>query len=180
MKQSRKDFIKRLHDGAWSGIKKDIEKEFPKLFKEDELFVGKWYYYRNWLIEYAGKTTHLTANYGFDDNGNYFYDSKQNSFGNTPKEWVLATDEEVERALIKEAKNRGFKEGVRFKSKWMSRIIAKLIDGKFLFDNRLELCYKNDGGMLYTLFENGVWAEIIKETITKEQAEKELGKTIIN
>ena len=34
--------------------------------------------------------------------------------------------------------------------------------------------------MKYTIFEKGVWAEVIIETITKEQAEKELGKTILN
>jgi hypothetical protein len=34
-----------------------------------------------------------------------------------------------------------------------------------------------DGGCV---FKEGKWAKIIKETITKEQAEKELGKTILN
>ena len=43
------------------------------------------------------------------------------------------------------------------------------------------LCSCNDSdGYFGTIFQKGKWAEIIKETITKEQAEKELGKTILN
>ena len=112
MKKGRKDFIKKLHDGAWSGIKKEIEKEFPKLFKE------------------------------------------------------------VEQALIKEAKKRGFKKGVRF----------TCLYNKFIVDDcHPMLCSEGylwiKGGCV---FRDGKWATIIKETITKEQAEKELGKTILN
>ena len=37
MKQSRKDFIKKVHKNACSEWKTKIEKEFPKLFKEEAL-----------------------------------------------------------------------------------------------------------------------------------------------
>ena len=43
MKTTRKEFIKRAHQSACSEWKEQIEKEFPKLFKKDELVVGKWY-----------------------------------------------------------------------------------------------------------------------------------------
>ena len=42
--------------------------------------------------------------------------------------------------------------------------------------NELEL---NSGFYSYTIFSNGRWSKII-EAITKEEAEKQLGKTIID
>ena len=170
MKESRKEFIKKAHESACSEWKTNIEKEFPKLFKKDALVVGKWYNDKGCLFNYQ-KSSNV---YGFFTDG---------IWTNDPWSWggkysTLATDKEVEQALIKEAKKRGFKEGVNFKSNLM-RGIGELFDGHFFFDNKFELCYRNHGGVLYTLFKNGIWAEI-QETITREQAEKELGKTIIN
>ena len=50
MKESRKEFIKKAHSAACSEWKTNIEKEFPKLFKEDALEVGRWYNgYENYL-----------------------------------------------------------------------------------------------------------------------------------
>ena len=174
MKESRKDFIKKAHKNACSEWKTNIEKEFPKLFKEDEKLNG-WYKdkeQKKWCVFLEDGI----IIYGFDSSGDWFED--HNYTYELQEDDYKATDKEVDQAIIKEAKKKGFKEGVYFKSKWISDT-AMLFDGEFCFDKRLELCYKNDGGVLYTLFENGVWAEII-ETITKEQAEKELGKTILN
>jgi len=42
MKKSRKEFIKKAHSAACNEWKKNIEKEFPKLFKKDDLKVGDW------------------------------------------------------------------------------------------------------------------------------------------
>jgi hypothetical protein len=172
MKESRKEFIKDLHSRSDIGWQKKIEREFSKLFKEDALVVGKWYHYNNWLIEYAGKGNFLTANYGFDKDGDYFYDNKCNGFGCTPREWTLATDKEVEEARIKEAKKRGYKYGCVIESKKHGHVTLN-DRGFYTFHGELWL-----GDCVLT--NNGVWAEIIKETITKEQAEKELGKTILN
>ena len=180
MKESRKEFIKKAHSAACSDWKENIEKEFPKLFKEDALVVGKWY--------------KLTKDYGSLEKGSVFpfikyQDSLEECaivghsiFDNSKTDYSApfsntltpATDKEVEEALIKEAKKRGFVKGVN-----ISYLIGTRnsfgFDGTFsiyhdsLVDNRRAV-----------IFSEGKWAEIIKETITKEQAEKELGKTILN
>jgi hypothetical protein len=163
MKESRKEFIKEGHKAACSEWKSKIEKEFPELFKMDALVVGKWYKSDNCLFNYQKQS----SVYGFF-RGKWI---QQNwSWSNYYKDVILATHKEVEEALIKEAKKRGFKEGLvtkygeitnRYEHNFNSR------DKSFHFHNIM-------------VFENGKWAEIIKETITKEQAEKELGKTILN
>ena len=185
MKESRKEFIKKAHSAACSEWKENIEKEFPKLFKEDALVVGKWYINIDGLkcLHFVTKITDSKEYfaYGFSFSNEW---KNNKGFGSvndyTNKNFRPATDKEVEEALIKEAKKRGFKEGVRIKSKWMTNISANNLNGKFVFDNKFELCAEANRLMKYTIFEKGVWAEIIKETITKEQAEKELGKTILN
>ena len=166
MKESRKEFIKKAHSSACSEWKTNIEAEFPKLFKKDDLVVGKWYKEEttNFLVFIKDLKHSSYAGYGFNTRGDW-----KDSLGRIGLQHIPATDEEVKKALIKEAKKRGFKEGVRIKSIWMSGT-AKLFYGELCFDGEFELCYKNNGGMLYTLFNNGVWATIVEETITKEEA----------
>ena len=165
MKKGRKDFIKKLHDGAWSGIKKEIEKEFPKLFKEDNKVIG-WYFAEDSkvFLHYFNGTEKA---YGFSWGKVW-----SNNLSVSSSKGDKASDKEVEQALIKEAKKRGFKEGVRF----------TCLYNKFIIDDcHPMLCSEGylwiKGGCV---FRDGKWATIIKETITKEQAEKELGKTILN
>ena len=171
MKESRKEFIKKAHSAACSEWKTNIEKEFPKLFKKDVLAVGKWYKSRNCLFNYQ-KQGNV---YGFYTDGGWINGGW--SWDDTSAK--PATDKEVEKALIKEAKRRGFKEGVMIKSKWLTAPSKKKLMGNFIFDNEFELCCRASNGSLYTIFQDGEWATIV-ETITKEQAEKELGKTILN
>jgi hypothetical protein len=165
MKESRKEFIKKAHSAACSEWKKNIEKEFPKLFKKDKTPYG-WYFASNskvFLYYFDGNTT----TYGFNWLGEF-----RDNLTVSGKDGIKATDQEVKEALIKEAKRRGFKKGVRF-----TCLYNKTIDSGYFpmlcCDGYLWI----DGGCV---FKDGVWAEIIKETITKEQAEKELGKTILN
>ena len=175
MKESRKEFIKKAYSAACSEWKESIEKEFPKLFKKEE--INGWYKdkeEKDWCVFLENGI----MKHGFNGNGNWFDCHNQNyKLSNSD---FKATDKEVEEALIKEAKKRGFKGGVSIKSKWMPNISANKLNGKFMFDNKFELCSETNGLMKYTIFRNGVWATIIEETITKEQAEKELGKTILN
>ena len=87
---------------------------------------------------------------------------------------VDISDKEVEDALIKEAKKRGFKRGVEYKTLFDSPNIQL---GKFSLEYmpvRNSLLAITAQGII---FENGKWATII-ETITKAEAEKQLGKTI--
>ena len=173
MKQSRKDFIKKAHENACSEWKTNIEKEFPKLFKEDALVVGKWYKHCSGGLRYLVCSVGNGLAYGFMDG---IYHTKL-SFGSQRLEegCIPATDKEVERALIKEAKRRGFKEGVSVSNE----NIGYFYEGMC---NSNEITFEN--GILSIdsiyIYKKGKWATIIKETITKEQAEKELGKTILN
>ena len=166
MKESRKDFIKQAHEAACSQWKKNIEYEFPKLFKQDALLAGKWYKFghRNSLMVWNNQKN----TYGFFD-GKYDTD-----WSFSTKKATLATDKEVGDALIKEAKKRGFKEGVQF---------IDVVDGELeVVDGNVYQYFPNIDSLTLNsdrIYKNGKWAEII-ETITKEQAEKELGKTIIN
>ena len=180
MKQSRKEFIKKAHDNACGEWKTNIEKEFPKLFKEEALVVGKWYKHYSGGFNYLVCSVDNEIAYGFMD-GKYYTEL---SFGSQRlKEGCIpATDKEVKQALIKEAIKKGFKLGVDF----------KFIEGGVNYSGLRKIAkvgstFKYENGILqtlgygeWTIFNNGKWAEIIKETITKEQAEKELGKTIIN
>tara|TARA_R110002096_G_scaffold81836_1_gene190593 strand:- start:279 stop:788 length:510 start_codon:yes stop_codon:yes gene_type:complete len=169
MKKGRKELIKRLHDGAWSGIKKEIEKEFPKLFKEEALVVGKWYKYRDNCIDALMVWNDSEDTYGFWRNK---YRTEL-SF-DLINDKIPATDKEVEQALIKEAKKRGLKTSNH--SCLEDGAIWNNITGSeyryYPKENKLMIGAS-------TVFLDGKWATIV-ETITKEQAEKELGKTILN
>jgi hypothetical protein len=168
MKESRKDFIKQGHKAACSEWKEKIEKEFPKLFKRDALEVGKWYRDGDFLQCFTGEFGNKVS-YGFNPCGDF-----SNSIGlNKEDKFTPATDEEVEEALIKEAIRRGFKEGCEYIG------IRDLTIQKATKNIDVWNCNSCiDMGFDY-VFLDGKWATVI-ETITKEQAEKELGKTILN
>jgi len=181
MKESRKDFIKKAHKNACSEWKTNIEKEFPKLFKKDALVVGKWYKLANsgdhitgldrdhnliFVEEFNKCNIAKRFNELFEENVHLLYEN--HLFGHNPsgkkvcylgckttiKGLTLATDKEVEQALIKEAKKRGFKKGVYSKCLW-NKITKKLEQGGFHNDrNELWFCGAH-------IFDNGKWAEII-------------------
>ena len=189
MKESRKEFIKKAHSAACSDWKKNIEKEFPELFKKYGLEIGKWYKIDNedgYLLNYSGKVTVFGFLNGSYSNGYnfdlYHYDNAK-----------PATDKEVEEALIKEAKRRGFFNiGNVFKSCFDDNNEARTIskydsstDIDYYYDevhNELRSNGLNTYGKFCSnplIYKKGKWATIT-ETITKEQAEKELGKTILD
>ena len=172
MKASRKQFIKDGHAAACSEWKTKIEKEFPKLFKETKLFVGKWYKRQidNGLWFLTKIEMDCAFGYGFDMDRDWVDISREYNYDT---DLIPATDKEVEEALIKEAKKRGFKKGVEFIDVFDGKL--EVADG-----NRFELSHT--GRLLYNcdrIFSKGKWATII-DTISKEEAEKELGKTIID
>ena len=157
MKQSKKDLIIELHSAVRGERSRELEKEFPALFKGKALEVGKWYKHRRFLHFYNGGFGDYVT-YGFREDGSFCdkmgfhnYDSR-----------VLATDIEVETALIKEFEknNKPFKNYA-------------------LNNNIFEGCLFGWNGNEPTtkLFDNGKWATII-ETITREEAEKLLGRII--
>lgn len=131
-----------------------------------DLKIGAWYRHdiKGLLVYNEGFST-----YGFWQ-GNYsdtlFFDRD----GSISKRCVEATEEEVEEALIMEAANRGYKTGTRI----------DFIAGKCTL-NHMDPYLKN-GHLWYgdcRVFVDGEWAEIINETITREEAEIILNKTIV-
>jgi len=173
MKESRKKFIIEAHKHACSDWKYMIEFEFPKLFKETELEVGKWY--KTIIATFYVTELNPLKSYGFYSG--VWEKERKTAVINKIKP---ATDKEVETVLIKEAKKRGFKEGAKVKC---------LEDGKRCTVKEMGFEFESRGNLLWVkqvelgnwllLLKDGKWATIT-DTITKEQAEKELGKTIIN
>jgi hypothetical protein len=178
MKESRKEFIKELHSVVGTVWQTSIEKEFPKLFKDDDLVVGDWYRHYSGGFNYIVCVIDQRTAYGFM--GEDYYSSLLFGKQRLNQGAVPATDEEVKDALIKEAKKRGFKNGVRIKSKWFHNDLSVgSLNVKFTLNKYPLTLSSGSSAGIYTIFEGGVWATVV-ETITKEEAEKELGKTILN
>lgn len=158
------EFIKEAHKAACSELKGKIEKEFHELF-EVKLGVGSWYknlthegsfmfydgtildcgHYGSYGVDYLGKW-HNEGGWGINDN------------------YVLATKEEIETILWKEAETRGFKKGVIFKSPLGGSEYEFTGFGNFYNDS----FYDKSG--LGLLFYEGKWAEVI--TTNKEIKEE--------
>ena len=97
---------------------------------------------------------------------------------------IKATDQEVEEALIKEAKRR-YKVGDCIIPFNLQHISKDTLNVNIHKNNFYSICYISGisiwvgcGKYNGLIFRDGKWAEII-EAITIEQAEKELGKKII-
>ena len=182
MKESRKEFIKKAHSAACSDWKTNIEKEFPKLFKKDALKVGDWVKTVNGAIFRIQKkkvkldTTNMFYGYGFGAFTNVWDENYYAHEGLC----TLATDKEVEEALNKEAKKRGFKKGVRVERLLASNLGSVNGDSRTCENKEFKLYHGHLAiGNLLIFHNTGKWATIVK-TITKEQAEKELGKPILD
>lgn len=151
-----------------------LDKWFPNASKGGrvELEVGKFYKHK----EYPKFLTFINSDftrYGFDVDGNWFDNAAMliASVG-----YSEATPEEITEALTKEAVNR-YKVGDYFKNLiGGNELEIEGLDFKYGWEGRNTVHEENSEGIL---FEDGVWAEIIP-TISKEDAEKELGKKILN
>jgi hypothetical protein len=172
-------FVLEAHKAACNDWKQRIEKEVPELFNP-KLEKGRWYKQihedGNMILSCFQGFGHFQ--YGFSARGNW-----SNQIGNA---WIssatckveLATDKEVETALIKEAEKRGFKEGVKYENWIGSNGIIKYNCWSFNSENN-SLSQKNNGyGALHYIFDNGKWAEIIENPIPKslQKAIDKLGK----
>ena len=179
MKESRKEFIIQAHKEACSEWKQNIEKEFPKLFKQ-ALEVGKWYKVKRpedsieALICFSNEPT--LYGFGYTKEWTTCFNAKPILYGY--RVCTPATDKEVEEALIKEAKKRGFKKGDVIKGEFHKSFNGLMIDD-YDMDSPSYIPNSNMFALgNKVLFKKGKWETII-ETITKAEAEKELGKTII-
>ena len=193
MKESRKEFIKKAHSAACSEWKANIKAEFPKLFKKDDLVVGKWYKYpdfENWKLLIKDNTKGKEKGVGFNCSGIWMKDWSTTGIPKLDR-LIPCLDEEVKQVLIKEAKKRGFfKIGNKFNSLFDDNNAVRTIS-KYDLETEIDYYYddnelRSEGLETYgelcsnpLIFKDGIWATIV-ETITKEEAEKELGKTIID
>jgi len=165
---------------------KQEKKQLKKQLKElPSLEVGRWYHskYGKWtyllyLVSIDKGLDSCTA-YGFVDGE--WYSQKDINFDT---DQIRATDQEVETALIKEAKKRGFKEGVSIITPKGNKVTQKC--NKYHFNKHLNILATNES---YTelnfdsIFIDGKWAEIIEEpktvTLNGEYTETQL-KDILN
>ena len=172
--------IDKLVDAIPSVKVSDIEKCLKQ-----ELEVGKWYYATEdeykWLFNYVelNKEHGRYCGYGFDlEYKDDIIWNEQMSFQTENEcKFSPAKDKEVEEALIKEAKKRGFKEGA-----WFNCIDSK-IKRKFApyskLDAHVELTYKPNNTLCHyngltteyggcsnpDIFRDGKWAEIIEDKL---------------
>lgn len=160
------DQIKEIHNVSNDEWKDIIEQWFTEVF-ETKLEVGKWYFNDetlDYLICYQTKE----KSYGFIDcvySNDWYFDV------NDKQKTRLATEEELKEALIKEAKKRGFKEGVKFQN---FNGTIQTIEGELYFNRGSkqihchtpkEEWYNEGSNSNPYIFYNGKWAEIIEEEI---------------
>jgi len=125
---------------------------------KEEFEVGKWYKYPSskTLKCYKGNDKY----YGFIFNGEW--DDEWLSEMNF-NEFIKATDKEVEEALIKEAKRRGFKEGFKYNCNNVhgrnDEVECGVLKCDIFESNKYGLFCTNNGWIFF----EGKWAEIIEE-----------------
>ena len=154
--KEQQQFLKESHKEVSSEWKEKLEKNFPKLFPRVEFEVGKWY------VSDMGSIVNLQClrgNYGFNPEGIWFNEFEDGVFEKSRP----ATDEEVEEALIKEAKKRGFAMGVEYAD--------SPYDGQSYVIGRNSFRSGWDYSSMYgleleglTIFKDGKWATIAKVT----------------
>ena len=180
MKTKVKELLKEAYNSndVCQEWKDKIKEAAPKLFPENVLEVGKWYKSDlNRILCCTKNSGDTFSAYGIEPNGDWIKDQS---------DWITsyfipATDKEVEDALIKEAKKRGFKEGVETDCLlgWGGAITSKI---KYTFGElRVDVSgeARNTSGWS-TIFYEGKWATIIetKKEMTVAEVEKELGYEI--
>lgn len=185
------DFVKQAHESACSTWKEKIEKEFPSLFNGKELTKGKWY--KNALdgIFLFDGTFSISSG-----------DKRPNGYGTNCNEWFdgddgigwsiigikEATKQQVFDALKKEAERRGFKEGEKCLSLagrldgttlsvgGNTCLHGDICGGHFFLEDGMFWVRCNDYNAL--IFQDGKWAEVIKEEPIKEVTLEEVAKML--
>lgn len=137
--------------------------EIPINIPKENLEIGKWYKY-----ELANALVNILACYSGSFNGYGFVNNKWCLKGiqiTDIKNWKPATYQEVEEALINEAKIRGFKIGTKIK---YENYIANIIDD--LYFSKESNCVgamtdtQTRGNEYFPIMIGGKWAEIVEET----------------
>lgn len=174
-----KKFIKALYNGVYGDIGKNlkgaIEYRYPELMIKDWK-VGDWVVC--WM---AGVVTRLESK--FSDN--HFYTSHV-SEANGCNQVVLidnirrkAKNGEIIDHLIKKSEDKGFMVGAYFMHDAESYpgLVKKVYQIKhydYFYNGDLDTLTLDN----WVIYDSGKWAEVV-EAISKDEAEKELGKKII-
>jgi len=163
-----KEIVQLFSDDSHSShhLRVELTKNIiPHLFKEEtNLKRGSWIKNKEQDSPWIVFATEDNLLFGINREGNWFNSDRHKEnvinkmLSNTNNR--LATEQEVTEALTKEAVKRGF----NYKGYCLT------LDNYFYGDN---------GNRLEEVFSNGFWATAFIPTISKEQAEKELGKKII-
>ncbi|MCP4054727.1 MAG: hypothetical protein GY739_17110, partial [Mesoflavibacter sp.] len=164
--KKQQEFIKEAatHPSVCNEWIADIKATFPELFK-NELEVGKWYKpsTSGALGFYKGFNN---ASYGFRADKKWT-NCQQWFYEGYEDKWILATDKEVEEALKKEAKKRGFKIGTSYKDISNNGRIETICE-ELEYCSGFDLLTDGCGGTTYS---KGQWSTVIKNAYTKEEAE---------
>lgn len=153
-----------------SNLEMALKEWFPQAF-ESELKVGRWYNAKNGCLFFLKEITNdWFKGYGFTSSKNYYLDFQEYK----TTQLTLATDKEVETALIEEAKRRyNFTKemiwefnGVNYRLSYPQFSNFNLSENELFFG----------GGIL---FSDGKWAEIINEplTLTVDEIAEKFGTT---
>ena len=170
MKDSRKQFVLEAHKAACREWKTKIEKEFPSLFPKPNYEIGQWYKNNNTgcVINYQGGK----SGYGFHWSS-VWRETDRWTFKSLPMDWQPFTDrEKLKELFIQEAKRRGLKHG-NFDCLRSKTTLGKGSYPEFELDSSCNFWIYNN-----KCYSDGVWAKPF-ETITKEEAEKQLKKKIV-
>lgn len=172
-----KEDILKFHSWGNREDAKELEDRFPDVF-EVELIVGEWYkterFKGNFLIQIVDKD-HWR---GFNEKGEWENIVPYYGMSND-KDFVKATDLEVQSALIEETKKRYKKGDLIYIWKELSDEFKPIDFSEFKFftkDNQLFVGTK--GNRRGLIFDNGIWQEVIP-TMTKQEAEEKLNCKII-
>lgn len=173
-----KEQIVQLDKGETS-----VRELFPEVF-ETKLEVRKWYNanYKNdkYLVLIKDTDKEKINTFGFISKEGKEYAGDYPFSKNYDYNWTPATKEEVETALINEAKKRGFNNIDTLSIKVPNlKIYPKgfFARGFNTFEFDFEQNVLEFSGV--PIFDNGTWAEIIKpKQMTKEEIEKEIGYEI--
>lgn len=165
-----------------------LNEEFPDAFKT-ELETGKWYITdgnkcgqdgKTLIANFSGKEEE--ANYGITFSGIWGKDLTlyHNDLGRSTR---LATPEEVETALINEAKKKGYagKNIVMIEGALSGKASSEVMGNDFEFYSDLNKLQAISKGCDYTIFKDGKWAEILtqeKTVVPMEKALKILAKKL--
>ena len=164
-----KDQVKQLYENNLACkvqlVDADLKSWFPEAFKP-KMEVGKWYknldkgYEKSicCVVEVNKEDKDCFSGYGIDYLGEYFHEPNDTAFCGS-NNWQEATTQEVEAALICEAKKRGYKNGDLVSPLWETPV-----DTWALYGDKFE--YRSGNLHLSScIFKDGKWAEIIEQKI---------------